>query len=52
MIIKAVAVISSTIPIVRKRRTKGEINLFRCSVIMDKLYDSRANITMPAPIIE
>jgi len=52
IIINAVAVISSTIPIVRKRRTNDVTSFLRCSVIIDRLYESSAKITMLAPIME
>jgi hypothetical protein len=52
IIIKAVAVISRIIPIVKNLRTKGVTSFRRCSVIIDKLYESNANITMLAPIME
>jgi hypothetical protein len=47
-----VAVTSRIIPIERNLITKEVTSFLRCSVNMDKLYESSANITMLAPIME
>jgi len=52
IIINMVAVISRTIPIVRNRNTNGVTSFFRCSVMIDKLYENSAKITIPAPVME
>lgn len=52
IIMKQVAVMSRIIPMVKNLRTKEVTSFLRCSVIIDKLYDSNANITMLAPIME
>jgi hypothetical protein len=52
IIMKMVAVTSRTIPKERNLITKGVTSFLRCSVNMDKLYESSAKITMLAPIME
>jgi hypothetical protein len=52
MIMKMVAVISRIIPIDKNLSTKEVTSFLRCSVIIERLYESNANITMLAPIME